>query len=62
MLPDTELVKLKVVLHELCIGKSAWYDGVKEGRFPRPVKLTRRSVAWRTRDIRELIEGRLGVR
>jgi prophage regulatory protein len=58
-LPDTELVKLGIILKELCIGKSTWYDGIKAGRFPKPVKLTVRTSAWRTKEVRALIDGNL---
>ena len=37
------------------VGKSTWWQGVKEGRFPKPVKLGPRTTAWRVEDIRELI-------
>lgn len=38
------------------ISRSAWYDGVKAGRFPSPVKLSARVVAWRADEILALIE------
>jgi prophage regulatory protein len=38
------------------ISKSSWWLGVKEGRFPTPVKLGPRTTAWRVEDIRALIE------
>jgi prophage regulatory protein len=37
------------------VGKSSWWKGVKDGRFPKPVKLGPRTTAWRVEDIRELI-------
>lgn len=37
------------------VGKSCWWDGVKTGRFPKPVKLSPRVTAWRVEDIRSLI-------
>jgi len=40
----------------LPISKSNWWAGVKEGRYPRPVKLSIRCTAWRVEDIRALIE------
>jgi predicted DNA-binding transcriptional regulator AlpA len=39
----------------LPISPSAWWLGIKEGRFPRPVKLGARAVGWRVEDIRALI-------
>ena len=38
------------------ISKSSWWAGVKEGRFPQPVKLGKRTTVWRISDIRFLIE------
>lgn len=38
------------------VSKSTWWDGVKSGRFPKPVKLSARTTAWRVEDIRALID------
>lgn len=38
------------------VGKSTWWQGVKSGKFPQPVKLAERTTAWRVEDIRKLIE------
>lgn len=39
------------------VSKSTWWAGVKEGRFPKPVRtLGRRITAWRVEDIRALIQ------
>ncbi len=38
------------------VGKSTWWDGVRSGRFPKPVKLGPRITAWRVEDIRALIK------
>jgi len=38
------------------VSKSSWWAGVKEGRFPQPVKLGKRTTVWRVSDIRLLIE------
>jgi predicted DNA-binding transcriptional regulator AlpA len=43
------------------VSKSNWWEGVKSGRFPQPVKLGPRITAWRVEDIRDLIR-RLGER
>ncbi|HXD35423.1 MAG TPA: AlpA family phage regulatory protein, partial [Rhodanobacter sp.] len=34
-----------------------WWNGVRSGRFPKPVKLGPRTTAWRVEDIRALIDG-----
>ncbi|HAT1775834.1 AlpA family phage regulatory protein [Legionella pneumophila] len=38
------------------VGRTTWWAGVKNGRFPQPVKLGPRTTAWRVKDIRRLIE------
>lgn len=52
----TGFVRLPQVLQLIPISKSAWWDGCKSGRFPKPVKLGPRTTAWRAEDIAELIE------
>jgi hypothetical protein len=38
------------------VKKSCWWDGVKSGRFPKPVKIGNgRGTFWRVEDIRALI-------
>jgi len=44
------------------VGKSTWWEGVKTGRFPQPVKLGPHITAWRVEDIRALIESHKEVR
>jgi predicted DNA-binding transcriptional regulator AlpA len=39
----------------LSISKSSFWAGVKEGRFPRPVKLGKRTSCWSAADIRRII-------
>lgn len=41
------------------VSRSTWWQGVRDGRFPKPVKLGPKTTAWRVEDIRDLIE-RLG--
>jgi len=48
-------MRLPQVLALFPVGKSTWWAGVKEGRFPKPVKLGPRTTAWRVEDIRALI-------
>lgn len=38
------------------VSKSTWWQGIKTGRYPKPVKLGERCTAWRLEDIRALIE------
>lgn len=54
-LPDVGFVRLRDILRVYPVGKSTWWEGVKTGRYPAPVKLAPRVSAWRVEDIRELI-------
>lgn len=38
------------------VGKTSWWNGVKSGKYPKPVKLGERTTAWRVEDIRKLID------
>ncbi len=58
-LPETGFVRLSAILAPrgpIPVGKSTWWAGVKDGRYPRPVKLGPRITAWRVEDIRKLID------
>ena len=37
------------------IGKSTWWEGVKSGRFPQPIKLGPRITVWREEDVEPLL-------
>jgi prophage regulatory protein len=38
------------------VSRSAWWAGVRDGRFPKPIKLSQRTTAWRAEDIRQLVD------
>jgi predicted DNA-binding transcriptional regulator AlpA len=38
------------------VSKSTWWQGIRSGRFPKPVKLGPRITAWRVTDIRALLD------
>lgn len=38
------------------VGKSTWWAGIKDGRFPKGHKLSPGTTVWRCQDIRDLIE------
>ncbi|MBK6896404.1 MAG: AlpA family phage regulatory protein [Alphaproteobacteria bacterium] len=56
ILPETGFVRLPEVLKVFPVSKSTWWAGVKDGRFPKGVKLSEKITAWRVEDIRELIK------
>lgn len=49
-------LRLPQVLEIFPISKSAWWQGCKEGRFPKPIKLGPRTSVWRSSDIAALIK------
>lgn len=68
-LPETGYLRLRQIIGDpksdppvppiVPVSKSTWWDGVKRGRFPAPIKLGPRITAWRVEDIRDLLR-RLG--
>jgi prophage regulatory protein len=64
-LPETGFLRLSQILGNpkaepptppiIPIKKTAWWQGVKDGRYPQPVKLSPRVTCWRVEDIRALI-------
>jgi prophage regulatory protein len=55
-IPETGFLRLPQVLSFIPLGKTCWLEGVKSGRFPKPIKLYGRCTAWRAEDIRALIK------
>ena len=39
----------------LPISKSAWWQGVAEGKYPQPIKLGPKTTCWRESDVLALI-------
>ncbi|MCM0083941.1 AlpA family phage regulatory protein [Geomonas sp. Red32] len=56
-LPLTGLVRLSTVLQFIPVSKSTWWEGVRTGRFPQPIKLGPRTTCWRAADISKMIYG-----
>lgn len=49
-------LRLEDVLIVYPVSRSAWYEGIKQGIYPAPVPLGRRSVGWSRAVIRALVE------
>lgn len=68
-LPETGFLNLRQIIGNpkanpptpalIPVGKTTWWEGVKTGRFPKPVKLGPKTTVWRVEEIRALID-RLG--
>lgn len=55
-LEDLAYLRLQDVLKLFPVSKSAWWLGVREGKYPASVKLGPRTTAWRVEDIRQLLK------
>ncbi len=49
-------LRLPQVLKIIPVSKSTWWGGIRSGKYPRPVKLSERTSAWRRSDIVALCE------
>lgn len=62
-LPQTGFLRLPQIIGDakrgipavVPVSKTTWWAGIKEGRFPKPVKLGPRTTAWRVEDILRLV-------
>ena len=65
-LPKTGYLRIKQILGHpqsdppiiplIPIGKSTWWQGVKTGRFPQPIKIGKRITVWKAEDIYNFIK------
>lgn len=57
--PTTGFVRLSAIIAPrgpIPVSKSTWWAGIKDGRFPKPMKLGARVTVWRVEDVRALFE------
>ena len=55
--PTTDrFLRVNQVLEIIPVSRSTWWDGVASGRYPKGIKLSERTTAWRMSDIMALIE------
>jgi predicted DNA-binding transcriptional regulator AlpA len=50
-----KLLRLPEVLKRFPVSKTTWWEGVKIGRYPKPVKIGPRMTAWFESDIDQTI-------
>jgi prophage regulatory protein len=58
-IPRHGYLRLKQIIgpgNPIPVSKSTWWGGVRDGRYPPPVKLGPRVTVWRAEDIWQLIE------
>ena len=57
-LPEIGFVRLAQIVGKngiIPVSRSSWWNGVKSGKYPKPVKLGEKTTVWRVEDIRALI-------
>lgn len=52
---DDAYVRLPTVLGVFPVGETTWWNGIKAGKYPRPVRISTRVNAWRVAEIRKLL-------
>ncbi|MCW5600165.1 AlpA family phage regulatory protein [Nitrosomonas sp.] len=65
-LPDTGYLRLSQIIGNpkanppipaiIPVSKSTWWQGVRTGRYPKPIRLGPRITAWPVESIREFIK------
>ena len=55
LLPEAGFIRLPQVLSLIPISRSAWWDGIRQGKYPQGIKLGTKTTVWRVEDIRALI-------
>jgi prophage regulatory protein len=53
---STRLIRIKEVTHKVGIAKSTVWHMVKEGKFPKPKKLSPRVTVWMEAKVDEFIQ------
>ena len=62
MSSTTHLLRLPQIIAATGMQRSTVYDAIREGRFPKPVPLGGRMVAWSSDEIAEWIDARIAAR
>lgn len=55
-IPTFGFLRLPQVLAIVPISKSAWWEGCRTGRYPKPIKLGSRTTVWRVEDIIDFVQ------
>ena len=58
---STQLLRLNDVIAAIGMKRSWIYQKTKDGKFPKPIKLSERAIAWYASDIEAWIKSRAVV-
>lgn len=56
LIPESGFLRIQTILQIFPIGKSTWWAGCRTGRFPKPIKIGKRTTVWKAEDIKSLVE------
>lgn len=56
---STRILRLSDVTRQTGLPRSTLYAKIAEGTFPRPIKLSQRSVGWLSQDVASWIDKRI---
>ncbi|MCV2367687.1 helix-turn-helix transcriptional regulator [Roseateles oligotrophus] len=51
------LLRINDVLQLIPVSRSSFYSGMQTGLYPKPVRIGKRTVAWKHDDIEKLMQG-----
>jgi len=65
LIPEEGFLRLRNIIGDRTAGipaivpvsRSTWWEGVRTGRFPAPIKLGPRTTVWKAADIRAFVAG-----
>ena len=57
---EERLLRAKHVLGIYPVSESEWWKGVKEGRYPQPIRISPKVSVWRLSDIKTLLAQVIG--
>jgi prophage regulatory protein len=53
---EDKLLRLNQIIPDILpISKTSWWNGLKSGIYPQPVKLGPRTTAWRESDVMRIV-------
>ena len=53
---SNRLLRVKEVLQIIPISRASWWRGVRDGRYPKPFKLSPRVTVWKLSDIEAIFQ------
>jgi len=59
MQAEEKFIRIATVVSMVGLPKTSIYDAVREGSFPKPVKLGVRSSAWRLSEVQKWMQDRI---